>query len=105
MIGTKHTLAVRCLIDFEQTAESLHAHAVPQNVEIRPGDEILVHDIPAMVEFGAHLTCERSATLIRASRLEQLATRFRSLFEIGELYEVGFQPLADFEANTSQHGA
>lgn len=105
MIRTKRSVAIRCLIDFEQTGESLHAHAVPQNVEIRPGDEILVHDIPAMVAFGAHLTCERDATLLRASRLEQLWTRMRSLFEIGELYEVGFQPLDDFNIATIHTGA
>lgn len=105
MIGTRQTVALRCLLDFEQTPESLHAHAIPQNVEIWPGDEILLHDVPDMVAFGGRLTGECAATLMRAGAFERLWTRFRSLFEIGELYEVGFQPLDDFNIVPIHTGA
>lgn len=105
MIGTKQRVDLRCLIDFEQTPESLHAHAIPQDVEIWPGDEILLHDVPAMVGFGERLTGECRATLLRAGPIERLWTQFRSLFEIAELYEVGFQPLDDVNIATIHHGA
>jgi hypothetical protein len=104
MIGTKQRIDLRCLIDFEQTPESLHAHAIPQDVEIWPGDEILLHDAPAMVGFGERLTGECGATLLRAGPIERAWTQFRSLFEIGELYEVGFQPLEDFNIVTTRTG-
>ncbi len=104
MIGTKQRIDLRCQIDFEQTPQSLHAHAIPQDIEIWPGDEILLHDAPEMVGFGERLTGECTATLLRAGRLERAWTQFRSLFEIGELYEVGFQPLADFNIAPTHTG-
>jgi hypothetical protein len=104
MIGTKQRIDLRCVLDFEQTAESLHAHAIPQDVEIWPGDEIQLHDVPAMVGFGERLTGECRATLLRAGLIERAWTKFRSLFEIGELYEVGFQPLEDFNIAPTHTG-
>lgn len=103
-MSARTTIPVRCLLDFEQTPESLHAHAVPQDVEIMPGDQILLHDVPAMVGFGEHLSGECRGTLIRANWFERTWTELRSIFEIGELYEVGFQPVEDFAANTVQIG-
>ncbi|MGC9268937.1 hypothetical protein [Acidiphilium sp.] len=104
MIGTKQRIDLRCLIDFEQTPESLHAHVIPQDVEIWPGDEILPLDVPNMVAFGESLTGECHATLLRAGRFERFWTQFRSLFEIAELYEVGFQPLDDVNIATIHNG-
>ena len=31
-----------CSIDIEQTPESFHAHAIPEDIEICPGDQIIV---------------------------------------------------------------
>jgi hypothetical protein len=86
-------VSLTCEIDIEQTWESLHAHAIPQDVEIEPGDVIIVH------ATEANAACERytgqaSATLIRAGFWRRHWTRFSSIFELAELYEVGFQPLA-----------
>jgi hypothetical protein len=89
------TIELTCAIDLEQTAESFHAHAIPQNVEINPGDTILVHDTPEMVGFGESYTGECRATLVRANVFQRLWTQFSSIFEIMELYEVGFQPISD----------
>jgi hypothetical protein len=84
-----------CSIDIEQTAESFHAHAIPEGVEVGPGDKILVHDVPYEIAFGEIFTGERPATLIRANAFQRLWTQFSSIFEIGELYEVGFLPASE----------
>ena len=55
------TLTVECDVDIEQTPESLHAHAVPDGIDIRPGDSVLVHDTPT-VPFGQRITCRCPAT-------------------------------------------
>ena len=87
------TLALTCDIDIEQSWESFHAHAIPDGVEIEAGDVILVHDTAALA-VGDRYTGKRSATLIRAGFWRRHWTRFSSIFEITELYEVGFQPIA-----------
>jgi hypothetical protein len=81
-----------CMIDIEQTAESFHAHAIPEGAEPGPGDEILVHDAPAGIGFGETYTGQRRATLIRANALTRFLTQLRSFIELTELFEVGFQP-------------
>ena len=47
------TVALTCDIDIEQSWESFHAHAIPDGIEIMPGDVILVHDIRQM-RHGSH---------------------------------------------------
>jgi len=84
-----------CSIDIEQTAESFHAHAIPEGVEIAPGDVVTVHDAPVDVAFGQHYVGERRATLVRANLFQRLWTQFSSIFEIGELFEVGFSPACE----------
>ncbi len=86
------TVEVSCLVDLEQTHDSLHAHAVPRDVEIRPGDVVLVHGAPSSVPFGERLTRECSATVTRAGFLGRAWTRLSGMFQLTELYEVGFSP-------------
>ena len=50
------TIEVPCTVEIEQTAESFHAHAIPRDVAIRPGDRVLVHGAPAHVAFGARIS-------------------------------------------------
>ncbi len=88
----RETLEVTCLVDIEQTPESFHAYAVPEGVEIRPGDRVTVHDMPTDIAFGEKISCVRRATVVRAGLLERVWTRTAGLFAITELYEVGFQP-------------
>jgi len=84
--------ALTCDIDIEQSWESLHAHAIPDGVEIEAGDVIIVHDtLDAMT--AALYTGKRNATLIRAGFWRRHWTRFQSIFELTELFEVGFQPI------------
>jgi len=87
------TLELTCDIDIEQTWESFHAHAIPDGAEIGPGDVVIVHDAPTTIGFGETFTGQSRATLIRANPLVRFWTEISSIFEITELYEVGFQPI------------
>lgn len=86
-------VALTCDIDIEQSWESLHAHAIPDGVEIEPGDIILVHNTAALAVDERYIG-RRSATLIRAGFWRRYWTRFFSIFELTELFEVGFQSIA-----------
>jgi hypothetical protein len=80
-----------CDIDIEQSWQSLHAHAIPDGIDIEAGDIIIVHDTAGTLN-AAQYTGQRNATLIRAGFWRRHWTRFCSIFEIAELFEVGFQP-------------
>ncbi|HQT77864.1 MAG: hypothetical protein B7Z80_26445 [Rhodospirillales bacterium 20-64-7] len=82
---------VPCLVDIEQTAASLHAHAIPEGIELRPGDRVLVHGAPSHVAFGERVQLQCRATVIRATALERWWTQLTSLLEFTALYEVGFE--------------
>lgn len=83
---------VPCTVDIEQTAESFHAHAIPRGIEIRPGDRVLVHGAPFHVSFNARVSVPCRATVTRASWLRRQWTHMAGIFELTELYEVGFAP-------------
>lgn len=86
------TVAIQCDVDIEQTPGSLHAHAVPSGIDIRPGDTVVVHGIPAGVGFGERLTCRCPATVTRAGAIGRAWTSLTAMFELTELYDVGFEP-------------
>lgn len=88
----RRVVQVGCDVDIEQTAESFHAHAVPDGIDIRPGDVVVVHHAPVKIPFGQRVAYRCTATVTRASALERLWTEITALFELTELYEVGFQP-------------
>lgn len=80
-----------CTVAVEHTEERLCAHVeFDGDVAIRPGDRVRVHGAPVRVAFGERITVRRTATVERAGWLEQAWTRFRSRFELAELYEVSF---------------
>jgi hypothetical protein len=85
-------IAVTCVVEIEQSGESFHAHAIPLGIDIRPGDRVLVHGAPTSVAFGSRVSVPCHATVIRASWIAQAWTRAMALFELTELYEVGFAP-------------
>jgi hypothetical protein len=93
-----------CSIDIEQTAFSFHAHQIPENVEIGAGDTIIVHDAPTGIAFGESYTGERRATLYRAGPWGRIWTQITSMLDLGELYEVGFNPVADAAKFSSPKG-
>ena len=85
------TVRIVCDVDIEKTPHSFHAHAVPDGYDIRPGDVVEVHGIPG-VGFGEHVVCQLPATVIPANPFQRAWTQFTAMFELTELYEVGFLP-------------
>ena len=65
---------------------------MPEGIDIRPGDVVLVHGAPTEIGYGERIACECWATVLRAGLFERAWTHVASLFELGELYEVGFCP-------------
>lgn len=86
---------VGCTIEVSHTFESLHAHVeLDGNIEIYPGDEVIVHGAPVKVPYGETARIRRTATVIRASALERLWTRLTGRFEMMELLEFSFSERA-----------
>jgi hypothetical protein len=83
---------VPCFIEIGKTPDTLHAHAILEGVDLRPGDSVLVHGAPSQIGYGECISIEASATVIRATTLGRAWIYLRSFFELGELFEVGFQP-------------
>jgi hypothetical protein len=81
-----------CSVDLEHTFDSLHAHAIPEDVEISPGDQVIVHGLPGHVPLGEKRTMQAVATIRRAGWFDRLYTQFSAIFELTELYHVGFEP-------------
>ncbi len=80
-----------CTVEIEHTPQSLHAHVeLNDDFEIRPGDQVFVHDAPTNVGFGERIVVSRMATIIRAGLIERAWTRFAGNLEITELYDVSF---------------
>jgi hypothetical protein len=89
--GAPKTSDGPCTVEIEQTSETLHAHVVLDgDIEIRPGDEVRVHNAPTHVEFGERLVVRRTATVVRAGPVNRLRARIEGYLELTELYEVSF---------------
>jgi hypothetical protein len=90
-VGARKSFDVPCTVEIEQTSETLHAHVVLDgDVQIQPGDEVMVHDAPTRVEFGSRLVVRRTATVIRGGPLGRLRAKIEGYLELTELYEVSF---------------
>ncbi len=90
-IGGRKRFDVPCTVEIEQTSETLHAHVVLDSpIEIRPGDEVTVHDAPTHVNFGEKIVVQRTATVVRGNPLDRLRARMEGYLELTELYEVSF---------------
>ena len=88
---TKDFERAPCTVEVSHKFESLHAHVRFDNgAVIYPGDEVKVHGDEIMAPFGEIVTAKREATIIRASKLEQLWTRLTGDFEVMELCEFSF---------------
>ncbi len=92
IFGRNRTEEVPCTVEIERTAEYFHAYAVPEGVQLRPGDRVIVHNTPDHVEFGEKRVFETRATVIRANPIERLWTQWSAIFELTELYHCGFEP-------------
>ncbi|MEM1387252.1 MAG: hypothetical protein AAF748_12255 [Pseudomonadota bacterium] len=88
---TKEIEHAPCTVEVSHKFESLHAHVRLNNgAIIHPGDEVRVHGPEIMAPFGQIVTEDRQATIVRASLLERLWTRWTGDFEVMELCEFSF---------------
>jgi predicted RNA-binding protein len=91
MLGKRTSFDVPCTVEIEQTSETFHAHVILDgDIEIRPGDEVLVHDAPTDIKFGERIVVRRTATVVRAGLFERLRAHLEGYLELTELYEVSF---------------
>jgi hypothetical protein len=82
------------MVEIESSFDSLHAHAVPEGVMLRPGDRVVVHDAPSSVHYGEVRSYATTATVFRAGPLTRLWTELSAFLELTELYHCGFEPLS-----------
>lgn len=80
-----------CTVEVSHRFDSLHAHVRFNNgTTVYSGDEVKVHGPEIMAPYGEVVREDRDATIIRASRLERLWTRWTGDFEVMELCEFSF---------------
>ena len=90
-IFTKQKIDVPCTVEINNTFEELGAHLRFDNgIGVYPGDEVMVHGSPVSVPYGERQEFRRTATITRASGLEQIWTRATGGFEVMELCEFSF---------------
>lgn len=95
LLSGRQSVDVPCVIEVENTFESLHAHVKLKNgILIHPGDEVLVHGEPVEVPYGEKRVLERMATVSRAGWIERLWTRATGDLEFMELCEFSFSEKA-----------
>ncbi|MAM62915.1 hypothetical protein [Maritimibacter sp. UBA3975] len=88
---TKDIEHAPCTVEVSHCFESLHAHVRFDNgATINPGDEVRVSGPEILAPFGEIVREAREATIIRASRLEQIWTRLTGDVEVMELCEFSF---------------
>ena len=88
---TKDRETAPCTVEISHKFESLHAHVRFNNgAVIFPGDEVQVEGPEIMAPFGEIVREDRMATIVRASKLEQIWTRLTGDFEVMELCEFSF---------------
>ena len=80
-----------CTVEIERSFDSLHAHAIPEGVELRPGDRVVVHGAPSSIPDGMVAILRCRATVHRAGWAERNWTMAVALFELTELYHCGFE--------------
>ena len=87
----RRSFEAACTVEIERSAESLHAHVVIDgDCELRPGDQVLVHNPPTAAQFGERIFVRRTATITRAGLAERLWTRLAGNLELTDLYDVSF---------------
>ena len=86
------SVTVPCMVEIESSFDSLHAHAVPEGIMLRPGDRVVVHDAPTAVHYGDVRSYATTATVFRAGPLTRLWTELSAFLELTELYHCGFEP-------------
>ena len=91
-LGGHETFEVPCTIEVEHSADSLHAYVeLDGEVDIGPGDQVIVQGDPIKPAFGERIVERRKATVKRANWFDRMTARVAGL-ELTELYEVSFTP-------------
>jgi len=90
MSRSPRVATVPCRVELAHTADDCYAHVILQDVEVGPGDEVLVHNPPTRIAWGERYAVDRKATVSRASWWERFKTYALSRFELDLLYEVSF---------------
>ena len=82
---------VRCTVRVSHTFENLYAHVeLDGQVEIQPGDQVLVHGAPINPAYGQIQIERRRATITRASWLQRTWTRLTGDLQCLSLLDVSF---------------
>jgi uncharacterized Zn finger protein len=91
-----------CEVEVSHCFESLHAHVkFLDGTTVNPGDEVQVKGPPVMAPYGEVVREERVARITRASKLEQLWTRWTGDFEFMELCEFSFSEEVEITEETA----
>lgn len=91
-LGGPSMLEVPCTVEIERSFDSFYANAIPEGVELRPGDRVVVHGTPDHIAFGEKMSFETRATVYRAGPITRFWTQWVAIFELTELYHCGFEP-------------
>jgi hypothetical protein len=87
----RERVEVDCLVHVANTWERLEAHVeLGNDMKVEPGDEVIVHGSAVKVPYGETAVFARTATVIRAGRLERAWTRLTGDLEFMELCEFSF---------------
>lgn len=88
---TREKETAPCTVTISHRFEELSAHVRFDNgAVVNPGDSVLVHGAEILAPYGEIIEETRTATITRASKLEQLWTRMTGDFEFMELCEFSF---------------
>ena len=80
---TRSKEQVPCTVTISHRFEELSAHVKFNNgAVVNPGDSVHVHGTEIMAPYGEIVEEDRMATIVRASRLEQLWTRMTGDLEL-----------------------
>ena len=83
--------SVACRVDLQATHDHFHAHVDLGDVRVGPGDEVMVHGLPARIPFGVARAFPTTADVEHAGPIRRLWTMAVGRFWFQDLYDVGFE--------------
>jgi hypothetical protein len=87
----RRSFDIDCTVTVSNRFEDLSAHVeLDGDIDILPGDSVLVHGAPLHPAFGEVMTDRRRATVTRAGLLERAWTRITGDLECLSLLDVSF---------------
>ena len=92
VIRSRRASTCHARVDIEQTPENLHAYAIPEGINIRPGDRRAGAWCARRVGFRRTCALAAAQQCRRANWFGRTWARLTGLLALTELYEVGFEP-------------